>query len=84
MDESFGITALKVIGVLFVALFGLAVIVGQVMDVATNGLTWQKGAQWILTGVVIYGLYRLYMHGRETQSAYRERWDRLFERKPSE
>jgi membrane protein implicated in regulation of membrane protease activity len=82
MNESFGITALKVIGGVFVVLFGVAVVAVQVMDAVTNGMTWQKGVQWILTGAVIYGVYRFYMHGRDTRSAYHERWEGLFEREP--
>lgn len=83
MGRSFWTTVLKVAGGLFAALFAIAAISAQVLDVMNDGLTWQKAMQWIVGGVVTYGLYRFYRHGRETQSDYRERWDQLFDREAS-
>jgi membrane protein implicated in regulation of membrane protease activity len=83
MDRPLWKTALKIVGVLFAALFVIAAVSAQVLDVMSEGLTWQHVAQWVIGGAVTYGLYRFYRHGRDTQSDYRERWDQLFDRETS-
>lgn len=84
MSRSFRTTAAKVVLGVFGVLFAALSIAAQVMDVAVYGLTWQHAAKWVGGGVVAYGLYRFYRYGRDIQSDYHERWDRLFQREPSE
>ena len=84
MDRSFWTTVLKIAGGLLVTLFAIAAVSAHVFDVRNDGLTWPKVAQWIIGGIVTYGLYRFYRYGRDIQSDYHERWDRLFQREPSE
>lgn len=50
MGRSFWTTVLKVAGGLFAALFAIAAISAQVLDVMNDGLTWQKAMQWIVGG----------------------------------
>jgi len=83
MSRSFRTTAAKVVLGVFGVLFAALTIAVQVMDVAVYGLTWQHAAKWVGGGVVAYGLYRFYRRGRDTQSAYRDRWDQLFDREAS-
>lgn len=82
MEASFLTRILKPVGFAVVVLFGMLVVASQALEVATYGFSWQQAAQWALAGAVTYGVYRFYMHGRDTRSAYHERWEGLFEREP--
>lgn len=84
MRHTFWKTALKIVGGIVATLFVVAAVSAQVLDVMNHGLTWQHVVQWIIGGIVYYGLYRFYRYGRDIQSDYHERWDRLFQREPSE
>jgi len=83
MDRPVWTTALKIAAGIVAALFIIAAVSAQVLDVMNDGLTWQKVVQWAIGGAVTYGLYRFYRHGRDTRSEYHDRWDRLFDREAS-
>ena len=69
---------------LFKAVLILCCVGGVTVDAIYGGLSWLGGVMWLLTGLVAYGLYRVYSRGQAMQSGYRERWDRVFERNPDE